>query len=599
MACAHELSPTGEAGSASRRTNVFPAGMAAIPGRGGPDVLTELRVRDLGVIADLTLVLGDGMTALTGETGAGKTLVVEAIELLTGGRVDPVLVRPGAAEAGVVARFVVGDQETVLSRVVPASGRSRAYVDGRMAPVSALSEASRALVDLHGQHAHQSLLAAAAQRAALDVFAGVDLADLTAARAGASDIERQLAALGGDARARAREIDLLRFQVEEIAEAKLDDPNEDETLQQEEELLADATASREAAGLAHEALVGDGGALDALGTALAALSGRPPLAEHASRLKALAVELGDAAAELRGAAETLNDDPDRLLDVRGRRQLLRDLGRKYGDTLADVMAFADEGRRRLAELESYEERAATLEEERAVAAAAIVAAEAAVGRQRRAAAPGLAAAVASHLGDLALPRARLDVVVGDDDPGDDVTFAFGANSGEAVLPLSKVASGGELARVMLALRLVLTGVGREGADGPGTLVFDEVDAGIGGEAAVAVGRSLSALARRHQVLVVTHLPQVAAFAEHQVAVTKEERDGRTVADVAVLDDAARVVELSRMLSGQPDSATARQHADELLATAARLRDGKQPPVVGGTRSAGRSAARGKVRARGE
>src|SRR3954452_15529689 len=162
-------------------------------------MLVELRVRDLGVIGDLTLVLGEGMTALTGETGAGKTLLVEAIDLLTGGRADPVLVRPGAAEAVVEARFVVGDEETVLSRVVPASGRSRAYVDGSMAPVSALSEAGRGLVDLHGQHAHQSLLAASAQRAALDPFAGVDLGELAAARARAHDVDRQLAALGGDA----------------------------------------------------------------------------------------------------------------------------------------------------------------------------------------------------------------------------------------------------------------------------------------------------------------------------------------------------------------------------------------------------------------
>src|SRR3954447_6992795 len=327
------------------------------------------------------------MTALTGETGAGKTLLVEAIDLLTGGRADPVLVRPGAAEAMVEARFVVGDEETVLSRVVPVSGRSRAYVDGSMAPVSALSEAGRGLVDLHGQHAHQSLLAASAQRAALDAFAGVDLGELTAARARAHDVDRQLAALGGDARARAREIDLLRFQVEEIAEGKLDDPKEDAALEQEEELLADATASREAAGVAHESLTGEGGAVDLLGAAMSALAGRPPLAAHASRLRALAVELDDAAADLRGASETLEDDPERLRAVRSRRQLLRDLTRKYGETLADVMAFAEDGRRRLGELESYEQRAAELEHERASVAEVIAAAEAAVGRQRRAGGP--------------------------------------------------------------------------------------------------------------------------------------------------------------------------------------------------------------------
>src|SRR3954463_12381363 len=218
-------------------------------------MLTELRVRDLGVIADLTLVLDAGMTALTGETGAGKTLVVEAIELLMGGRADTMLVRPGAAEAVVEGRFVVdGGAEMVLSRTVPANGRSRAYIDGRMAPVSALAEAGRELVDLHGQHAHQSLLSTAVQRAALDAFGGIDLDKLAAARARVAEIDHALAALGGDTRARAREIDLLRFQVAELEAAGLGQPDEEEGLAEEEERLADASAHREAAALAHAAL---------------------------------------------------------------------------------------------------------------------------------------------------------------------------------------------------------------------------------------------------------------------------------------------------------------------------------------------------------
>jgi DNA repair protein RecN (Recombination protein N) len=539
-------------------------------------VLNELRVRDLGVIADLTVVLGPGMTALTGETGAGKTLVVEAIELLLGGRADPVLVRPGADEATVEGRFVDDDGgEVVLARTVPASGRSRGYVDGRMAPVSVLGETGERFVDLHGQHAHQSLLHAAAQREALDAYAGVDLGPLRTARAAVQAITSQLAELGGDGRARAREIDLLRFQLQEIDAAHLHDPDEDATLERDEDRLADASASREAAALAHQALVEDGGAADAIGQAITILSHREPLTGLAARLRSLAAETADAAAELRDASEQLADDPERLAELRARRQLLRELRRKYGDTLADVIAFAAETRARLDELESYETRAASLERELVGARQQVREIEDDVAAERRVAAPKLAGAVQAELRQLALPRARFEVAVGDEAPGDDVTFMFGANPGEAVLPLTKVASGGELARVMLALRLVLSSVGHADTSPP-TLVFDEVDAGIGGEAAVAVGRALASLGTRQQVLVVTHLAQVAAFAGAQVAVAKETRKGRTIATATVLDEAARVIELSRMLSGQPDSERARQHAEELLAMAASPRAGSKP-----------------------
>ncbi|MDQ1375683.1 MAG: repair protein RecN [Actinomycetota bacterium] len=523
-------------------------------------MLIELSVRQLGVIDELALRFGVGMTALTGETGAGKTLVVEALDLVLGGRADGLLVRPGADEAWVEARFEDGDDERILARAVPAEGRSRAYVDGRMAPASALAEAGAGLVDLHGQHAHQSLLAPAVQRAALDRFANIDLAPLTDARQARRAVEEALAALGGDARARAREIDLVGYQVAELEDARLEDAEEDDRLAVEEEALADATAHREAAGSAAHMLAGDEGAAEAIGAALGELAGRAPFAEVEARLRSAAAEVSEAAADLRAAGESLQDDPERLAAVRARRQLLHDLRRKYGAGLADVIAFRDEAGRRLTELEGFEERAADLERERAACDAEVAAAEAAVGAHRRRAAPELATSIEAHLQVLAMPRARFAVEVDDDDPGDEVAFLLGANPGEPALPLAKTASGGELARAMLAARLVLT-------DAPGTLVFDEVDAGIGGEAAVAVGQALADLAVAHQVIVVTHLPQVAAFADHQIAVTKHEEDGRTVTRVRVLDDAGRVVELSRMLSGQPDSATARGHAEELLASA--------------------------------
>jgi DNA repair protein RecN (Recombination protein N) len=529
-------------------------------------MLHELVVRDLGVIAELSLVFGPGMTALTGETGAGKTLVVEAIELLVGGRADPVLVRPGAAEARVDGRFVVGDDEIVLSRVVPASGRSRAYVDGRPVAVGALGDAGIRLVDLHGQHAHQSLLAAAVQRAALDRFAGIDLEPLRAARRRLSDIEAALDELGGDARARAREIDLLRFQGDELEAAALDDVDEEAALDDEEAALGDASAHREAAVVAHDALTDEGGAADAIAAAIASVSGRTPFAELETRLRAAAAEVAEAALDVRAVGESIEDDPARLADVRSRRQLLRELRRKYGETLAEVVVYREATRERLAELESYEQRAGELERERQAALQAIKTEEVAVGAARRKGAPRLAKAVEKHLRKLAMANARFEVEVGTRDPGDDVTLLLGANPGEPALPLSKVASGGELARAMLAARLVLS-------EAPDTLVFDEVDAGIGGEAAAAVGEALAELGRRHQVLVVTHLPQVAAWADHHVAVAKESSGGRTIATARRVDADERVVELSRMLSGSPDSERARAHAEELLTSAASAKSG--------------------------
>jgi DNA repair protein RecN (Recombination protein N) len=538
-------------------------------------VLVELAVRDLGVIAELRLLLGEGMTVVTGETGAGKTMVVDAIELLVGGRADPMLVRTGAEEAWVEGRFVRppgadGDlpEEVVLARAIPRSGRSRAYVDGRLATVSELAAIGARLVDLHGQHAHQSLLHPAAQREALDRFAGVDLARLRAARVAVRDLLDELERLGGDERTRAREIDLLRYQVDEIEAAAIEGPDEDERLEAEEDQRADAAAPREAAAAAVTALSGDGGALDeavsasdALGVALAAVAGRRPFAAAEERLRAVAAEVADIAAEIRGAGEAIEDDPERLEAVRERRQLLRELRRKYGETLADVIAEGERLRARLAELEGYEKRAAELDAELARARAEEAAAAAEVAAARRAAAPELAARIQENLAELAMPKARVEVEVRGDDPGDDVEILLAANPGAPPLPLAKVASGGELARTMLALRLVLT-------EAPPTLVFDEVDAGIGGQAAVAVGRALARLGRQHQVLVVTHLPQVAAYADAQVRVAKHTDDATTVSEVAVLDHEERVVELSRMLSGQPDSDAARRHAAELLATAA-------------------------------
>jgi DNA repair protein RecN (Recombination protein N) len=519
-------------------------------------VLTELHIENLGVIDTLDLQLSDGLVALTGETGAGKTMIVEAINLLVGGRADAGMVRPGASEARVEGRFVFGEEEVILCRTIPLDGRSRAYVNGRLATVGQLAEHGLDLVDMHGQHAHQSLLGAKAQREALDSYAKVDLEPLRNARAAVTEIDAALATLGGDDRMRAREIDLLRFQVTEIIEAALQGADEDELLSREEDVLADAVNYREALWKAVASLAEESGATDNLGTAISALSHKEPFAGFVTRLKALQGELEDVSADIRDEAESIEENPARLDAVRQRRQLLVDLRRKYGDSLVEVIKFGEESAVRLAELESFEARAATLDQERALAVRKLEAAQSVVGKARRDGAGPLAQQVQKHLRTLAMAHAVIDVSVGQD-PGDEVVFLLAANPGSPVMPLTKVASGGELARTMLALRLVLS-------SGPNTLVFDEVDAGIGGEAAVAVAQALSQLGKRHQVLVVTHLPQVAAAGHAHIQVSKSVRSGKTFAQAATLDLEERIAEIARMLSGGVAEATALEHARELL-----------------------------------
>jgi DNA repair protein RecN (Recombination protein N) len=542
-------------------------------------VITELRVANLGIIEELLVPLGPGMTAITGETGAGKTLLVEALDLLLGGRADAGLVRSGADEARVEARVVtsagpVGDtddvEEIVLARVVPAVGRSRAYVNGRLAAAGELATLARELVDLHGQHDHQSLLQPAVQRALLDRFAGDDAAaaraEIARLRARRRAVDQDLDALGGDERARAREADLLRYQLVEIETAAITDLDEEAQLERDERLLADAEEHRRALSLAHDTL--DGAALDAIGAALEHLRGREPFAPLAARLHATQDEVAEVARDARVEAEAIVADPERLDVVRARRHQLRELCRKYGATPADVLAYAQEAAAHLHELDSRDARAAELGAERDDLERRLGEACTVLRRLRREGAPTLSRAVEEHLRELAMPAAAFDVAVTDAAPGDDgadeVSFLLAANPGEDLRPLARAASGGELSRAMLALRVVLS-------EAPPTLVFDEVDAGIGGEAGFAVGRALATLGGKHQVLCVTHLPQVAAFADAQVVVSKRAVGDRTIAAADLVLDDARVGELSRMLAGVGESTHARRHARELLDAARRVR----------------------------
>ena len=529
-------------------------------------MLVELSIENLGIIESSRLTFDSGFTAFTGETGAGKTMLVEAIGLVVGQRADVSVIRDGAEEARVEARFVTsgpdGDVETILCRVLHREGRSRAYINDRMATVATLAEVGQSLVDIHGQHAHQRLMSASVQRDSLDAFGKVDASALREAREAVTQIDANLAALGGDEKSRVREIDLLSFQCEEIENAGLSRPDEDQALSREEDELGDVVRHQEALLKVSALLSDDGNAVDLLGQVSRALSPITSMSEIRERVENLLAELNDISHTVRGAAENSEENPERLEEIRLRRQALRDLVRKYGDTIADVMAFGAEARTRLNELLSYSERVQELESSRANALKVLHSRQLEVGRQRRKTAPGLAAAVEKRLRLLALPHATIQVAVGDEgsDPsGEAVSFMLAANPGSAPMPITKVASGGELARVMLALRLVLT-------TDPATMVFDEVDAGIGGAAAVAVAQALRELGTDHQVFAVTHLAQVAASAHSHIVVSKSVKSGKTYGRATKVLQEDRVGEIARMLSGGIADESALTHAQEILNT---------------------------------
>ena len=529
-------------------------------------MLVELSIENLGIIESSRLTFDSGFTAFTGETGAGKTMLVEAIGLVVGQRADVSVIRDGAEEARVEARFVTsgpdGDVETILCRVLHREGRSRAYINDRMATVATLAEVGQGLVDIHGQHAHQRLMSASVQRDSLDAFGKVDTSALREAREAVTQIDANLAALGGDEKSRVREIDLLSFQCEEIENAGLSRPDEDQALSREEDELGDVVRHQEALLKVSALLSDDGNAVDLLGQVSRSLSPISSMSEIRERVENLLAELNDISHTVRGAAENSEENPERLEEIRLRRQALRDLVRKYGDTIADVMAFGAEARTRLNELLSYSERVQELESSRANALKVLHSRQLEVGRQRRKTAPGLAAAVEKRLRLLALPHATIQVAVGDEgsDPsGEAVSFMLAANPGSAPMPITKVASGGELARVMLALRLVLT-------TDPATMVFDEVDAGIGGAAAVAVAQALRELGTDHQVFAVTHLAQVAASAHSHIVVSKSVKSGKTYGRATKVLQEDRVGEIARMLSGGIADESGLTHAQEILNT---------------------------------
>jgi len=524
-------------------------------------MLIELAVRDLGVVAELRLELGPAMTALTGETGAGKTLIVDAIGLLLGEKSDPSQVRPGAEAAIVEGRWVIDDEEIVARRVVPARGRTRCYINGDLATLASMADIGRRAVEIHGQHSQQSLMSPRRQRGALDAFGEIDPSEFESAVASLRRLEDELGSIGGDDRARARELDLLVHQVEEIDAADLRDPHEDQILADRESLLGHAVANREAAFGAGAAIDDDDGISDQLRRLVSRLEALSPFAEQTARLVDILGELDDVSRDLRSTGEGIDDDPATLEQLQQRRAALGELRRKYGDGIGEVLAYAEACRKTIEEHRQRERRAQSIEADIAAAVSDRARAAEALRREREEAAPRLARDIESHLVPLGMAGASVEFAIGGD-AGEHVEILLAPNSGLAPGPLRNVASGGELSRVMLALHLSLSA-------GTPTMIFDEVDAGIGGATADAVGQALATLGERHQVLVVTHLPQVAAWATAQVSVRKVD-DGSTTSTTTVdlTTDAtvstARVSELARMLSGDPLNDAALDHARDLL-----------------------------------
>jgi len=576
-------------------------------------MLEELRITSLGVIEESVLELGPGFTAITGETGAGKTMVVTALGLLLGGRADSGAVRTGARAARVeglvrlpalaagdaLAQRVdeaggeVEDGRVVLARQISAEGRSRAFAGGAAVPVSTLSTLADPLVAVHGQSDQHRLLQAAAQRDSLDRFAGEETIALRErfgdGFARLREVEAELAEVVASARERAREADLLRFGLGEV-EAVDPQSGEEAALAAEEARLGFADTLRTAASQARECLSAEDGSPDAMGAVAAArklLDGvrehDPEVAGLADRLAEVSYLLSDVAADVSSYASTVDTDPARLAAVSERRAALVALTRKYGDTVDEVLAWAQQSAARLLELDGTDERIEELRADRDRVRDELATTGAELGARRAEAAVRLGAVVTEELDFLAMPHAEVTVAVHQHEAADglavegralrftssgldDVELLMAANKGADPRPLGKGASGGELSRVMLAVEVALA------ATNPvPTFVFDEVDAGVGGKAAVEVGRRLAMLARHAQVLVVTHLPQVAAFADRHVVVVKSSDGTVTTSGLTTLDDEARVKELSRMLAGLEDSDTALAHAQELLATAQETR----------------------------
>lgn len=554
-------------------------------------MLLELVVENYAIIERVRLRFHPGLNLLTGETGSGKSIVVDALALLLGARASPDVVRSGAQRARVAGIFELPedahlqktlreagieteDGELLLEREILAEGKSRAFAGNRPVTAALLREIGACLADIHGQHEQQRLFHPETQLALLDAFAGLDeLRERMALlfrrwRAAVAELEE----LEKSEQEKLRMADLWAYQMREISQAA-PKPGEDATLEQERRVLQNVARLQEHASTAFEALYESPDS--ALVRTRQALRRLEELARIDASLESARDELRQAEIAIEEASYALRDylsrleaNPARLEEVESRLAVLERLKRKYGSTLEDVLAYQQELSRRMEALESAEERKAALTRERDALASEFAAVAAEASSQRQVAARRLARRMEAELAALAMPSAAFRVelrhVPWHEHGRDAVEFLIAANPGEEPRPLERVASGGELSRIALALRTLIGAGARHGAGRARTLVFDEVDAGIGGRVAETVGRRLKQLAAQYQVLCVTHLPQIASFADHHYFVEKREIGGRVTASVRELDDAERTREIGRMLSGERLTPEALRHAERML-----------------------------------
>jgi DNA repair protein RecN (Recombination protein N) len=559
-------------------------------------MLTTIRIKNLALVTDLTLELQPGCNAITGETGAGKSIIIGALNLVLGERADRTLIRAGSDNCSVEAVFDISelraplksfleesglepceDNQLNLKRTFTAAGTNRQFINGSPTTLAVLAELGQWLVDIHGPHDHQSLLHPARQLAILDAFGGLQesrdaFAVLLQRRA---SLEAEKSALIVDEKTYAQQLDILRFQTGEIAAARLDS-DEEPKVQQEFQRASNAARllelSQSALGILSEnesSLLTHCGML---GRALQELQRIDPSAAHlASAHEQSTAGLRELQNDLSHYADKVDIDPARLKELETRLDLIHSLKRKYGASLAEVIAFGESAREKLQQLEQRDAELARLNAALQSLETELWRAGRELSARRRKLIPQLAKAVVRQLKDLGFAQSHFDVTVtslAPDSPGlpgpqlaasglDTIEFQFAPNAGEPPRPLRAIASSGELARVMLALKTVLAEV-----DEIPVLVFDEVDANVGGETASAVGEKMRHIARQRQVLCITHLAPVAAHASAHYLVTKKLREGRTVSEITLVDRKERVTELARMLGGQSDAA--RRHAEELL-----------------------------------
>ena len=576
-------------------------------------MLIELAIEDFAIIERSRIAFGPGFNALTGETGAGKSILIDALGAVLGERVGSDVVRTGARAARVEALFDVadlagnagfravaddlgvnlGDEQMVLTREINANGRSVARVNGRAANASALARLGRFLVDIHGQSDHVSLLRPAEQLDMLDRFAGTEplRAEITAGVGTLRALERRVAAIAGQGREREQRIDFLTFQVGEIDAAALVD-GEEELLAAERQVLANAERLGQDAELVAVSLTGGadefgGGdpapaALPAMRAAIGAMADiaaiDPAAADLSTRLAEILVLLEDLSSDVRDYRDGVEADPGRLAVVEDRLDLIRSLKRKYGATIAEVLAAGEAARVELASLTGSDTDIEALREEAERQRRSLGAVATRLSTRRADAAAQLATAMETTLADLNMGRAHFSIaldqaadaagvpfgqdqrrVAVDATGADRVTFMLAANAGEVLRPLARVASGGETARLMLALKSILSAV-----DAIPTLVFDEVDVGVGGRSGQVVGEKLWGIEAGHQVIVITHLPQIAAFADDHFRISKRDTGERIVSEVAPIDASDRLDELAAMLDGVPVTDASRANARTML-----------------------------------